>query len=159
MKTFIHTQSDLINQISTKLARKNETLSIAESCTGGFLSSCFTSFSGASKFFIGSVVAYDILMKISMLKIDENKIKKFGVVSEEIVVLMAKNIRKLNKSSWGVATTGYADLIPGKKKSHAWIAVSCSNYTYSKCIYFDKKREENIQLIALEVLKILRKEL
>ena len=159
MKKFIHLHSDLISQISSVLIERQETISIAESCTGGFLSSCLTSLSGSSEFFIGSVVAYSILIKNDLLGISQNDIEKYGVVSKEVVCLMANNMRKLSTTHWALATTGYADLIDNNSKSHAWIAVANSESVNAQCVFFDKSRLENINIITLNALKLLRKEL
>ncbi|MDC0189535.1 CinA family protein [Flavobacteriales bacterium] len=159
MKTFIHLQSDLINQISSLLIERQETISIAESCTGGFLSSCLTSLSGSSHFFVGSVVAYSILLKNDLLGISQNDIKQYGVVSKEVVCLMANNMRKLSNAHWALATTGYAELIDNNSKSYAWIAVASSESVNAQFISFDQSRLENIHAITLKALKLLRKEL
>jgi len=159
LKAVIHLPSNLISQVSSVLIERQETIAIAESCTGGFLSSCLTSLSGSSKFFVGSVVAYNILVKNDLLGIAQNEIEKYGVVSKEVVCLMASNMRKLSKTHWAIATTGYADIIDNNSKSHAWIAVASSESVNAQCVSFDQSRLENINTITLDALKLLRKEL
>ena len=159
MNNLIHLPSHLISQVSSALIERQETIAIAESCTGGFLSSCLTSLSGSSKCFIGSVVAYSILVKNDLLGISQNEIKQYGVVSKEVVCLMANNMRKLSNAHWALATTGYADLTDNHSKSHAWIAVASSESVNAQCVSFDQSRLENINIITLNALKLLIKEL
>ena len=144
MKTFIHTQSDLINQISTKLARKNETLSIAESCTGGFVSHAFTSKKRASDYFKGAIIAYDNEIKSQYLDIHQSVINQCGVVSKHVAELMATSIRKKFATDFGLATTGYVDVyFDGYKECselYAWVAISGGDFVNSKVLFLNKQR-------------------
>ena len=141
---------------------KNSTLSLAESCTGGFLSTFFTSKSGASKYFKGSIVTYTNESKIKLLGIKSDYIDKYGVVSKCIVELMAQNIRKKYNTTYGLATTGYMELSPPfsrREKLRAWVAISSKNYIISDCIFLKKNRLENICDVSYALLNLFRKEI
>ena len=149
---------NLLNEvglIQKKLIKNSLSLSIAESCTGGFLSSCFTSFSGASDYFKGSLITYSNEAKIKFLDINKNDIDKYGVASKYIVELMVKNIQKKYDTDFSLATTGYIDgrgnKFTGFKEhdNYAWIAISNRDFIYSKRIVLNSNRIENIHIVSL----------
>ena len=98
------------------LVKNNLTLSLAESCTGGLISKSITDISGASKFFVGSLVAYSNSIKNNFLDIPNNVIDKYGAVSSEISELMATNITKKFKSDVGLSCTGISGPNGGSKE-------------------------------------------
>ena len=87
----------LVKKVVSKLIKKKLTISIAESCTGGLLSSSITSVSGSSKTFKLGLVTYSNKSKISILKISREIIKKNGSVSKEVCLSMLKNLYKISK--------------------------------------------------------------
>ena len=94
--------------IVKKLIKNKLKISIAESCTGGLLSSAITSVSGSSKVFNLGLVTYSNQSKINLLKIPRNIIKKYGTVSEQVCLAMVKNISKIDKADMSVSITGIA---------------------------------------------------
>ena len=105
----------LYKKIIKKLQRKNITISLAESCTGGLLSSKFTSESGISKIFEIGLITYSNKAKSNLLKISQNHLKDYGAVSHQTAVLMAKNLQKISKSKLCISTTGIAGPLGGTK--------------------------------------------
>jgi|TARA_B100000029_G_C17572554_1_gene957124 PncC family amidohydrolase len=103
-------------KVVKRLLKKKLKISIAESCTGGLLSSCITSIAGSSKVFNVGLVTYSNQSKINILKISKRLIKKYGAVSEEICVAMAKNVRKIGASKISFSITGIAGPNGGTKK-------------------------------------------
>lgn len=97
------------------LLRKKMTLSIAESCTGGFLSKQITDPPGASQYFKGGIVAYSNDLKASELGISEELLKKKGAVSREAACAMAKAARSKYHASIGIGITGIAGPSGGTK--------------------------------------------
>ena len=91
-----------------KIKDSNLSISVAESCTGGQLSSAFVSEAGASDFFLGGVVTYSTESKVKILKIDPKKIDSYGVVSQEIAIEMSVKVRELFNSDISISTTGNA---------------------------------------------------
>jgi len=102
--------------IVKKLIKKKIKISIAESCTGGLLSSTITSVSGSSKVFTLGVVAYSNQSKIKVLKVSKKIIRKYGAVSEQVCLTMAKNVAKIAKTNMSVSVTGIAGPSGGTKK-------------------------------------------
>ena len=86
-----------VSNLIKKLKRKKLKLTFAESCTGGMLSSAITSVSGSSKVFTLGVVAYSNQSKTQILKVSKNIIRKYGSVSEQVCLVMVKNLSKLVK--------------------------------------------------------------
>ena len=107
----IQTASDLV----TKLINKKLTISIAESCTGGLISAILTSIPGVSKTFKGGIIAYDNMVKISLLKVNEAILKKFGAVSEETAMEMARGVKNLFSTDISIGVTGIAGPDGGDK--------------------------------------------
>lgn len=90
------------------LIKKNLTITVAESCTGGELAHLITSISGSSKYFLGGIVAYDFHKKIEILKVSEKTIQEKTVVSEEVAQEMSLGCKNLFKTDISISTTGVA---------------------------------------------------
>lgn len=103
-------------KIVNKLIKKKLTISIAESCTGGLLSSAITSVSGSSKVFNLGLVTYANQSKIKILKVPKNLIRKYGAVSEKVCLAMVNNLNKISKTSISVSVTGIAGPKGSSKK-------------------------------------------
>ena len=106
----------LSNKITNKLIKKNISISVVESCTGGLLSSKITSTPGASKIFNLGLVTYSNKAKVNILKISSKLIKKNGAVSSETAIMMVKNLKKITKSKMCISITGIAGPSGGTKK-------------------------------------------
>ena len=102
-------------KIVSLLKRKKFRLAIAESCTGGMLSSAITSVSGSSKIFTIGLVTYSNQTKISILKIPKEIIKKYGAVSVQCCLAMVNNLSKISKAKVCISITGIAGPKGGSK--------------------------------------------
>ena len=102
-------------QIATMLVRQRKTLSAAESCTGGLLAHTLTNISGSSMFFRLGIVAYDNEAKKRLLKVPAKILDSHGAVSKQVAELMAKNVRKIIKTTLGIGVTGIAGPTGGTK--------------------------------------------
>ncbi len=98
----------LQKKIVSLLKRKKLKISLAESCTGGMLSSTITSVSGSSKVFTMGLVTYSNQSKISILKVPQKIIKRYGAVSVQCCLAMVNNLAKISKSKVCVSITGIA---------------------------------------------------
>ena len=107
---------NLNKKIIFLLKRKKLSLAIAESCTGGMLSSSITSVSGSSKVFTMGLVTYSNQAKTSILKIPKKIIKKYGAVSFQCCFAMVNNLSKISKSKISVSVTGIAGPKGGSKQ-------------------------------------------
>lgn len=98
----------LASVVGRLLLTAGETLSVAESCTGGGLGQMLTNAAGASKYFWGGVISYDNSVKISLLKVDKQDLTVMGAVSATVAQQMASGVRSLIKTDWGLSITGIA---------------------------------------------------
>ena len=105
----------LYKKTINKLLKKNITISIAESCTGGLLSSKFISEAGISKIFNMGLVTYSDKSKTNLLKISSKHLKKYGSVSQQTATLMVNNLQKIASSKLCISTTGIAGPSGGSK--------------------------------------------
>ena len=108
-------------KIYNKLIKKKLTIAVAESCTGGLLSSALTSVGGSSKIFNLGFVVYSNESKINVLKIPKNIIKKYGAVSKHVCFYMVKNLNKISKTDISVSITGIAGPSGSIKKKNLWV--------------------------------------
>lgn len=99
---------DRVEQLAKLLIRDKLTLSIAESCTAGMLSSLLTNIPGSSKFLYLSIIPYNNKFKTMLLNVPDKILNTKGAVSKETALLMAENVRKLAKTTLGLSITGIA---------------------------------------------------
>lgn len=143
-------------RIAEILKAKSETLSAAESCTGGYISHLVTTVSGSSSYYLGSVTSYAIKIKERVLGVPAETIDKNGVVSSEVAAAMAEGVRALTGSTWSVATTGLAE--GGDERypeGTVWIGVSGPNGTKTRIYHCDLGRKANIRRFARVALETL----
>jgi nicotinamide-nucleotide amidase len=152
-----------LEMVIGKLLIKNiKTLSIAESCTGGDISHLITTVPGSSKYFKGSVIAYDNSIKTKLLGVPNEIINKNGAVSKETVELMAKGARNLFNTDYALATSGIAGPDGGTEEKPVgtlWMAVSSQNNTIVEKMTFGNDRVINIRRFSLAALNLLRKQI
>ena len=149
--------------LDKKLREKGLTLSLAESCTGGKLSSLFTAIPGCSVYYKGSVTAYANQVKTHVLGVNEEDVNRYGAVSQTVVEQMANGVQRLFSSDCSIATSGIAGPDGGtsdKPVGTVWIAVKFKGRLKSELFHFSKNRENNIlracnagMRILLEVLE------
>jgi len=116
------------------LLERGLTISTAESCTGGLLSSSLTAVSGASAYYLGSVVAYSNDVKMKILAIPQEILESKGAVSAEVASHMAAGIRSLTGSSLGIGITGIAGPdggTPDKPVGLVYIALNSAAVNWS----------------------------
>ena len=106
----------LNKRIISALKRKRLKLAVAESCTGGMLSSAITSVNGASKVFNIGLVTYSNKAKVDILNVPKKIIQKHGAVSIQCCLSMVKNLSKISKSRLCVSITGIAGPKGGTKQ-------------------------------------------
>jgi nicotinamide-nucleotide amidase len=97
-----------VEKIIEKLAEKHQTISFAESCTGGRLAAAFTAVSGASAVLDGSVVTYSNAIKHTWLGVDYEILEKYGAVSSQCVSQMLEGIKNLSGADYALAVSGIA---------------------------------------------------
>ena len=135
------------------LKQQGKTIATAESCTGGRLAAALNAQSGASAYYMGSVVAYDNSIKEQVLGVQRDTLIQHGAVSEQTVLQMAEGVRTLMHTDYAIATSGIAGPTGGtidKPVGTVWIAWATPNGTEAKCFHFGAARErEQITLRAV----------
>ena len=139
-----------------ELAKRKETIVFAESCTGGLLSSSITSISGSSQVFQGSIISYSNELKNSLLNISEEKLIKYGAVSEEVCEAMAINVKEKLRADWAISISGIAGPNGGSKdKPVGLVYISISgpnNYVTTIKKQFNSTRNRlEIQTLSVNV--------
>ncbi|MDB5018197.1 MAG: competence/damage-inducible protein [Mucilaginibacter sp.] len=140
------------------MAEKDLTLSVAESCTGGYISHLITQHPGSSKVFFGGAVSYSYELKERILGVKNETLTKFGAVSEETATEMVEGALHNFKSDYALAVTGIAGPDGGtidKPVGTVWIAVASVNKTVVKKLTFGNKRKQNIERTAIAALNML----
>ena len=140
------------------MAGKGLTLSVAESCTGGYLSSLFTQHPGSSKVFFGGAVTYSNELKEHILGVKPVTIQQYGAVSGETVTEMVEGALAKFKSDYAIAITGIAGPDGGtqeKPVGTVWIGVASAKKTIVKKFIFGNKRQQNIERSAINALNML----
>ena len=107
---------NLNQKIVSLLKKKKLKLAVAESCTGGMLSSAITSVSGSSKVFTMGLVTYSNQAKTNILKIPNQILKKNGAVSVQCCLAMVNNLSKISKAKVCISITGIAGPKGGSKQ-------------------------------------------
>ncbi len=105
----------MLKKIHKKLLQRKITLSVAESCTGGLLSSYLTSLPKASNYFQNGLITYSNKSKIKLLKVNKKIIDRYGAVSHECCKQMVKNLSKISNSKINISITGIAGPGGGSK--------------------------------------------
>ena len=120
------TTSVYATTIIETLKARGETVSVAESLTGGGLGHALTAVPGASEVFIGGIIAYTSDVKVNFLGVPRAIIDEVSVVSEEVAVAMATGAREKIGTTWAISTTGIAG--PGDymgiREGTVWIAIA-----------------------------------
>ena len=151
-------ETSLEIQIKEGFVKQQKTLALAESCTGGEISSRLTQVAGASKYFKGCAVAYHTQSKTDLLGVPEALINKYSVVSKEVASAMAENTRKKFNATVGLSTTGNAG--PSKGDSDAeigtvWIAIATQDKIVTEKFLFGRHRERVIGKSVNKALELL----
>jgi len=139
-----------------ELAKRKETIVFAESCTGGLLSSSITSISGSSQVFQGSIISYSNDLKNSLLNISEDKLKKYGAVSEEVCEAMAINVKEKLGADWAISTSGISGPNGGCKEKpvglvHISISGPNNHITNIKKLFNSTRNRTEIQRLSVNV--------
>ncbi|MBG1241995.1 competence/damage-inducible protein A [Nostoc sp. NZL] len=106
---FYGVNNDTLASVVGQLLRASkETLSVAESCTGGGLGQMLTEISGSSDYFWGGVISYDNSVKVGLLGVNQEDLDKFGAVSAIVAEQMAVGVKTRLATTWGLSITGIA---------------------------------------------------
>ncbi|MGL5111201.1 MAG: CinA family nicotinamide mononucleotide deamidase-related protein [Flavobacterium sp.] len=144
------------------LTQKNKTIATAESCTGGKIAQLIAGVPGASKYYKGSVVAYATDMKIKLLGVSLDTIKRHSVVSAEVAKEMALNCQKIFQTDYAIATTGNAGPSQGDSEASigaVFIALATPESVIVEVFNFGQPREKVIDRAVAKSLEMVQKEI
>lgn len=151
-------------RIGPLLLEKGLKLAVAESCTGGLIGHRITNIPGSSEYYVGSVTAYAYEAKERLLGVRHETLSRFGAVSRETVLEMARGIREVLASHFpmqntlGVAVSGIAGPgggMPGKPVGLVWIGLSTPDGDWAWKFLFPGDRLKNKELSADAALELL----
>ena len=148
--------------IIDRLKDKNQTVSFAESCTGGRIASEFTAISGASAVFGGSCVTYSNEIKSKWLGVSEETLSRYGAVSKECVDEMLRGIAKLANSDYAIAVSGVAGPTGGTKEKPigtVYIGILNQNSTIIEKRLFKGNRDSIQNQATSSSIELLKKNL
>jgi nicotinamide-nucleotide amidase len=158
----IEDEETLEEVVAKLLTEKKLTLATAESCTGGKIAQQLTALSGASAYFKGSIVSYATETKIEVLQVPRETIDRYSVVSAEVAQAMAKNVKKLLKTDYAIATTGNAGPTKGDSDAEigtVFIAIASPNGVSGEKFNMGNHRMRIVQKTAHKALEMLQKEI
>ena len=142
------------------LVEKNLSMATAESCTGGNISRLMTTIPGSSRYFAGSVVAYDNRIKEEVLHVEAHVLASKGAVSGEVVEQMARGVQQLFHTDTAIATSGIAGPDGGteeKPVGTTWIAVVSGEMIHTRHFRFGGSRERIIDQASYAAMQMLRR--
>ncbi len=148
--------------VGRALKERGHTLSLAESCTGGRISSLITSVPGSSAYYTGGVVSYANAVKMEELGIPADMLRLEGAVSKAVVEKMAIGVRSALRTDWSIATSGIAGPDGGtadRPVGTVWMAVAGPQGVISVVGHFSGTRDLVIERSSLAALNMLRKAL
>lgn len=145
-------EDTLASVVGQLLREARETLSVAESCTGGGLGELITSTPGSSDYFLGGLIAYDNQVKMSLLQVDADDLAQFGAVSEPVAKQMAQGVKQQLGTDWGVSITGVAGPGGGTKSKPVglvYVGLAAPNGTVESFEYrFGKRDRQTIRYFS-----------
>jgi len=147
-----------VKSVINKIRKSGLTISFAESCSGGNIAAELIKISGVSDIFMGSIVTYSDEAKIDILNVNKQEIKKFGVVSENIAFLMAKNSKELFKTSLSLATTGNVGPLSSDNRSKVgeiYICLIFHKKVFHRKLNLKSTRVENINKLVFEAFSLI----
>ena len=148
--------------VGRRLKDRGQTLSLAESCTGGYVSHLITGVPGSSAYYIGGVVSYANAVKMEELGIPSDMLELNGAVSRPVVEKMASGVRTALRTDWSIAVSGIAGPdggTPEKPVGTVWMAVAGPEGVRSAVSVFPGTRDLVIGRSSLAALNMLRKAL
>lgn len=142
------------------LKERNQSISTAESCTGGYIAHLITSVPGASAYFPGSVISYSNEIKIKELGVNPEHFSKYGAVSEQVVTEMLIGILNKTGSDYGISVSGIAGPDGGSEEKPVgtvWIGYGKKESLNAKKFLFYGGRQQVIERSALTAIQLLYK--
>ena len=158
-------EDTLASVVGKLLTQKKQTISVAESCTGGGIGAMLTEVAGSSLYFYGGVIAYSNQIKINQLGVSPQTLEKYGAVSPQVAEAMAKGVQAKMNTNWSISVTGIAGPDGGSEEKPVgliYIGIASPNQeieTYKLQLGKKKGREWIRYLTACYALDYLRRQI
>ena len=150
---------NILEIIAAKELRKHGLrLAVAESCTGGLIGHRITNIPGSSTYYMGSVTAYAYEAKVRLLGVKWSSLEKYGAVSKEVALEMAKGVRRTLAADIGLSVTGIAGPgggTPSKAVGFTWVGINSCHGEAARNFTWEQDRLENKNLSAEAALQLL----
>ena len=159
--SYVYAEGDLtLEEVVGQLLRaRKQTLALAESCTGGYISHRITRIAGSSDYYFGGAVTYSNELKIAFLGVKSGTLERHGAVSRETALEMSGGIRERTGASIGLSVTGVAGPgggSPEKPVGTVWISIADNHLHEARLFQFHGDRERIIQGTSQVALNWLR---
>jgi PncC family amidohydrolase len=144
--------------IGKLLRQRGLRLAVAESCSGGRLADHITDIPGSSDYFVGGVVAYAYEAKVALIHVSWDTLRKYGAVSRETVIEMARGVRSALGADIGVSLSGIAGPsggTPEKPVGTTWIGLSANDGEWARMFGFEGTRRANKEAAAQAALQFV----
>ena len=147
------------------LCDRQQTVAVAESCTGGGLGAIFTAVPGSSVYFLGGIIAYSNQVKMTLLSVEQETLTQWGAVSHPVAQKMATGVKQKLKADWGISITGIAGPDGGtesKPVGLVYLGLASPDGKVKSFEYrFGKDRERSLirYLSSYQALDLLRRKL
>jgi len=161
-KVYSSDGKQLAEVILDRLVTSGATVAVAESCTGGMLGEALTKVPGASKVFLGGVIAYSNEAKVKMLAVSQDALDEHGAVSKTVCEMMASGVRAKFNSTYGVGVTGVAGPGGGTREKPVglvYVAVSSESATQVEELHIRGGRDHVRESSVHGALALLYREL
>lgn len=145
-----------------QLRALGKTLAVAESCTGGELSNILTDIPGASKVFVGGLIAYTNSVKVDLLKVPEDILQQHGAVSAECAVAMAIEVAERLEADYALSVTGFAGPDGGTREDPTgtiYLGYFSPDGTWSRRVVYPGNRRDIKKMAAQAALDLMRRQL
>lgn len=156
----LHTDLSFPAYIVNTLTERKQTLSIAESCTGGLVSGKLTGVSGASRVYRGGVCTYTNAIKEQELSVPHEMLEKYSAVSAPVAEAMARGVQEKFGTTYGVATTGYMEMAgDANTTGEVYIGIATQQTVFAHHFVLNQNRQGNqewsVERALVELMLVL----
>lgn len=145
--------------VGNLLKQRNQTVSTAESCTGGYIGHLLSKNAGSSQFYTGGIISYDNRIKTEFLDVPNEILQTVGAVSKEAVEQMALAVRAKMNTDYAISVSGImgpSGQTDEKPLGMVWVGVANREKVVSKVFYLRFDRLRNIEVTANQAINLLR---
>ena len=145
--------------VANLLKQRKQTVSTAESCTGGYIGHLLSKNAGSSQFYTGGIISYDNRIKTEFLDVPTEILQTVGAVSKEAVEQMALAVREKMNTDYAISVSGImgpSGQTDEKPLGMVWVGVASREKVVSKVFYLRFDRLRNIEVTANQAINLLR---